>query len=119
MTAGAAGNTPVLCRAGECPVCFFMDDIALVKNPATGLLFFYCHMCGCCWGEPPVSAEGLAEIVDPETLSPGGFVFPTEAEVADAINRLGWNLAAPDAPTDYWPEVFRSFVGTGLPVTRY
>ena len=108
----------VLYTGGECPVCSKMHDIGLVKNPSTGLLFFFCHNCGCCFLEPPV-VNKLDEIVLPETYSPGGFVLPTEEDVVRAKG-LGWDLEEMDEPiSSYWEEVLADLVKTGRTESPY
>jgi hypothetical protein len=107
-----------LYTAGDCPVCCFMHSIGLVKNPTSGLLFFYCASCGCCFLNPPVAADGLAEIVEPETYSPAGFVFPDDSDIGEARAR-GWQIdEMDDCPGSYWDEARRGFDDTGLPVTK-
>jgi len=95
-------------------------SIGLVKNPITGLLFFFCSSCGCCFLKPPVVTE-LDEFVPPDAYSPGGFVFPTPVDIVEATGR-GWKLEAMDdypGSGSYWDEARRGFLETGLPVTKY
>ena len=92
-----------LYSCGECPVCHETGDLLVVKNPASGTLFLFCHHCGCAWPSPP-PPHVLDHVDPPEKYSPGGFALPTSEEIAGARER-GWPARRLDAFDQWWKDI--------------
>jgi hypothetical protein len=92
-----------LYTCGDCPVCGAAGDLLLVKNPASALLFVFCHNCGCAWADPPPPWQ-LEQVEPPDTYSPGGFVLPSEEDVRSARGR-GWAVRPLETLDDWWIEI--------------
>ena len=89
-----------LYSCGECPVEGSLGDPLLIKNPDSGLLFLYCHNCGCAWLSPP-SAGVLDSIKPPHEYSVRGFVLASPEDV-EAARARGWPVKELEPLDDWW-----------------
>lgn len=65
----------------ECPVCADSGSLICLKAVRTGVLFFYCPLCGVAFRELPSPPTALEEILSLEQLAPGGAVLPDRNEI--------------------------------------
>lgn len=80
------GNCAGLHLVGNCPVCGYLNLVAL-KSSESPKLFFYCHACGCAWDNIP---DGVGEINDINVFASVEILAATRQDLCSAgIDILG------------------------------
>ncbi len=62
------------------------DDVILLLARRTGIVFAYCHLCGCTWADPMAARfeRGLQEVTPLWARAPYGVDWPAATEITAA-----------------------------------